>query len=387
MSATPRGMGLKTFSQSWLGWIALALIALLVLAPLAFPGDRDYEAGDPDSPDTDGMKAVAKVLEQMGVNTSTKSAPRNLDVDSDTTLVLLHDSSDLFTITPELTEAAARAGRVVVFGMSDDRIEEFGVPASSLDVWGIDTEVVTASPICKPYVGRAHRIEATEQRSFIEPTPDSGDIITCFEGSQGAFMHVWPANDEHPEFVLVEDLSIFTNSQITIYDHAALALALFGAHPNAAFYYPSLDFLPSPAEQGLWGLLPPWAYWAAGMLLIAAAALMVAKGRRLGPLASEPLPVVVNASEVEYARASLAREGKHVQWTLGLLQSKARRELMRALYLPSGADEDTLLSALATRVNQPIDRLRALLYQTDISTEQELAKRVKELDNLIQEVS
>ena len=72
---------------------------------------------------------------------------------------------------------------------------------------------------------------------------------------------------------------------------------------------------------------------------------------------------------------------------MSLIQSRARRKLRRALYLPNRASEEELTNTLAAKLNTPTSELHTLLYDANVLNEKELTQRSHKIDQLIQEVS
>ncbi|MDO5034807.1 MAG: DUF4350 domain-containing protein [Actinomycetaceae bacterium] len=382
MNATPRGMSLKTFNKTWLPWILITLIGAFILGPIAFPAEREYYRGEPESTAPEGTRAAFQVLKKQGIDTKIAYNANQIgNLDHDTTLIVLPAPFLGILNTEAIEKAAKNAGRVVLIETAQHDLEQLGLYPTGKTASPKDIKLAEHSNTCEAYTGKARRAESTMRR-----TNPGGDTLQCFTDETGALLTIWP-NRDGTDYVTLEDLSILTNRDITLHDHAALTLTLLGSLPKAVIYYemPSDEYL-LPQNQGIWPLLPPWAFWAGITLLLAATALTYAKGRRFGPLASERLPVIINAGETERAGASLAREGKHVQWALTMAQSRARRNLKKALYLPANAAEELLINTLATRTNRPAGELRTLLYNTQIKTETELQQRVEALDNLTQEV-
>ena len=60
-------------------------------------------------------------------------------------------------------------------------------------------------------------------------------------------------------------------------------------------------------RHGLFDLLPDRVLWATFQLFIAVVLLALWRGRRIGPVVAEPLPVVVRATETVEGRARLLR--------------------------------------------------------------------------------
>ena len=86
-----------------------------------------------------------------------------------------------------------------------------------------------------------------------------------------------------------------TNDQVLRADNAAVALRLLGQKDDLVWYVPTFEDLAGADEVGLGPLLPRWLEPGAWLVLVAAGFLVIWRARRLGPLATEPLPVVVKA--------------------------------------------------------------------------------------------
>ena len=95
-----------------------------------------------------------------------------------------------------------------------------------------------------------------------------------------------------------------TNDRLDEEGNAALALGLLGAHARLVWYLPSPRRRAAPATQTL--VLRPGARRRAGgrvvQLVVAVVLLALWRARRLGPVVTEPLPVVVRAAETAEGR-------------------------------------------------------------------------------------
>ena len=98
-----------------------------------------------------------------------------------------------------------------------------------------------------------------------------------------------------------------TNDQVLRADNAAVALRLLGQDDELVWYVPTYDDLAGDDETGLGPLLPRWIEPGLWLVLVAAVVLVIWRARRLGPLATEPLPVVVKAIETTRSRGRLYR--------------------------------------------------------------------------------
>ena len=99
-----------------------------------------------------------------------------------------------------------------------------------------------------------------------------------------------------------------TNDQVVRGDNAAVTLRLLGQTERLLWYVPSYDDLSAGDGVSAETLLPRWirpGLWLAAIIGLVVIAWRV---RRLGPLAVEPLPVVVKAIETTRSRGRLYRK-------------------------------------------------------------------------------
>jgi hypothetical protein len=131
---------------------------------------------------------------------------------------------------------------------------------------------------------------------------------------------------------------VLQNDALAVDGNAALALRVLGPHPQLRWY------LPDPVELGQGGdapsldaLVPAWARFAAVQLGVVALVIFVWRGRRLGRVVTEPLPVVVRSAETVEGRARLYRAGRARDHAAAILRTAAARRLAARLGVPSQA--------------------------------------------------
>jgi hypothetical protein len=137
--------------------------------------------------------------------------------------------------------------------------------------------------------------------------------------------------------------------------------------------------LPPPPDP-----FPRWLVPSVILLLIAGIAVALARGRRLGPPVTEPLPIEVRGAETAIGRSHLYRRAKARGAALETLRIEARRRL--GTFLKTGPDRERLLDALAPYGH---DRqwLEELLYGPAPENDAELQTRTTELLRLVQQVT
>src|ERR1039458_9677166 len=125
-----------------------------------------------------------------------------------------------------------------------------------------------------------------------------------------------------------------TNHYLASGGDAALALDLLRGRPGIVWLVPSPPPLPGGGPRSLLQEIPGPAYLVALQLLIAAAVTAGWRARRLGPLVSEPLPVVIRASETVEGHGRLYRSRRSRGRAAAVLRGAARHRITVALALP-----------------------------------------------------
>ena len=156
-------------------------------------------------------------------------------------------------------------------------------------------------------VGDARRAAATIRASRTCPcrwttrwsTPGPGG---CFPGKHGSLVA-----EPRDGLTLLGAAQALSNDQVLRADNAAALLRLLGSGSRLVWYVPSIDDLVAGDGVSLTTLLPRWIRPGLWLAALAVAALILWRARRLGPLASEPLPVVVKAIETTRSRGRLYR--------------------------------------------------------------------------------
>ncbi|QNN49941.1 hypothetical protein H9L10_02330 [Phycicoccus endophyticus] len=140
---------------------------------------------------------------------------------------------------------------------------------------------------------------------------------------------------------------------------------------------------PSTAQE------PVWPAWTGPGLVVATLALLafaVARGRRLGRLVPEPLPVVVRAVETTESRAELYRAAADHARAAAVLRQASSRRLARRLGLAPGVDADALLAAVAAATGTDPPEVAALLHGPAPADEAALVTLARQLTHLEEKV-
>ncbi|MDO8338148.1 MAG: DUF4350 domain-containing protein [Microcella sp.] len=217
----------------------------------------------------------------------------------------------------------------------------------------------------------------------------TGDAVeVCFPGEEGEGGAALVSLDQPAggDLHLLGAGGVVQNGLIGREGNAALALGLAGEHPRLIWYVASTADVTHGAT-GLSELYPGWVNPIAWLALTVGLAAAVWRGRRLGPVVIENLPVVVRTTETMEGRARLyAREGSRLR-ALDALRVGTLRRLAEGLALGSAAGLDDIVTAVSGIAGRDRAGLRALLVDREPRDDGELvalSDELLELERLVQ---
>ncbi|KAA9111207.1 DUF4350 domain-containing protein [Microbacterium rhizomatis] len=357
------------------GWVAIVValvvvgIAGTVLSGVGRWSERD--ALDPDSAGPQGTRALAQILRQHGIEvTVARSRDGALAAlaGRDATLVLA--DSPLLS-DDRLREVADAATDVVLI---DPRARGLRVllPGSYPDGVAPGTPV---APSCA--------LETARRAGPVTPGVVFGpaEVVTACYPVDGSFGLL---TDESAGVTAIDGRALFTNEHLADAGNAALGIGLLGAHPTVVWYVPAVeDADGAAATQTLGDLTPPWVSPVVVLLLAAAVAAAIWRGRRFGPLVLERLPVTVRASETTEGRARLYARARDSVHAADQVRIGAAGRLARMLGLGPAASAAEIADAAAARLNASPTLVRGILIDELPATDAELvalSDRLRDLE-------
>lgn len=339
-----------------MSWLRRHRATLVVLAGLVVAvavvaatsrGPRVVGWLDPDNPDPTGAQAVARVLADQGVRVDVVRDADALDaagVDADTTVVVT--STELLgRSTIRRLRAATDDATLVLVEPGPGTVRALGVPGAPYHV-GID----------RPRTGDCPDPAYDDLRLVVDDGVEYPVTGGCFRGSHGALLA-----EPRPGLVLLGAGAVLSNDQVLRADDAAVALRLLGGRDRLVWYVPDLGDLVGGDGVSLATLLPDWLRPALLLGLLTVIALMLWRARRLGALATEPLPVVVRAIETTRSRGRLYRRAADREHAAAVLRAAARHRAGERLRLGQRPDPATLARELAHRTGRPAEELASLI--------------------------
>jgi hypothetical protein len=346
----------------------LLLLALVLLAFVAGSGPRGVL--DPQAYDPDGAHALEVLLQQQGVDvTRTVDVPTTVQQASQDTTVFVPLPSLLSS--EELQALSGVPGALVVTEAGPEELTALG---TDVRLAGLE-DTKDRDPGCNDEVA-LNAGRALAGGFLYEAAGGSG----CYRTGDGSALVT------HGSLTLLGAADALTNKHLDEQGNAALGVGLLGRHARVIWLVPSPTRaafgsrpIRSPDE-----LLPDWVHLARWQLFVTACVLALWRGRRLGRVVLERLPVVVRASETVEGHGRLYRAAGARETAAEALREAARRTLTRLAH--GGTVTPEVLTDLAAgRSSHDTAAVRALLYGPTPNDDAALVRLARDLDTLVHE--
>lgn len=373
-----------TGADHWRRWrkplavVVLLLVTAVILGIVQSRASRGYL--DPEGVDDSGARALARLLADQGVDVTpvrTNADAASAAGPEDTVLVTVPD-----LLTTVQVDRLVDTGARLVLVAPQVRVPDYAPGLSAVLV----NEPRAVDPECRLPVAERAGSARLGGLGF------SGDVSRS-EGAQcypvdGDPALAVTATESGSRVVLLGTADPLTNEYLDEDGNAALALGLLGETERLVWYRPLPEGAPeSPAA--FTDQLPGWVRAGAWQLAVAALLAALWRARRLGRLVTEPLPVVVRASETTEGRARLYRRGRSREHAATLLRAAAIRRLAATAHLPPATAGDTgasavgtLATTLAARTGRPAAEIAALLAGPPPADDAALVRLADDLDAL-----
>lgn len=360
--------------------------AIITIAVLVVVGAADRRrAADPRSPLPTGSGALGQLLSDQGVQVST------VDRASEALRAAGPDATLVVTRISELSEQEAtelrQAGfsRIVLLRPNSIELKIFGVPVN-----GESPSSGKLDPGCSlTDTTLAGAIELNDAKAFY--TPLGPALFTCYGAPGGGYAYAAVEKEGVPIQLLAGGID---NRSLTSSGNAALAMNVLGAQQRLVWLMATRTEAVANDETDP-GLLPPW--WQIGVVQAALALAVVGvwRGRRLGPILTERLPVRVRAAETVEGHGRLYYRLGALDQAAHWLRVGARERLGRAFGSagsgsppgrPGSAEDELALSAsVAQRTGRDAGTVRMILFGPQPTNDDQLAILAKDLHQLEQE--
>jgi hypothetical protein len=360
-------------------------IAGMVLAAIALTlligGRGNSDPLDPGGADPHGSRALAQVLGDHGVHvqiarsagalaTATHETPNATVLVSRTDLLSAADVVALHT-------EASNPGQLLVLVVPDQsQLDRLAPGIRVID--STDRKVV--APGCSdPLVVRAG---AADAGGDLYSVPSGSDDLACYpvDGHPSYVI----ANGASPVIVIGQP-SLLTNERLAQQGDAALMVGALGRTGQLVWFVPSAEFV-GGQQHSLTSLLPGWVGWVALQLLLVTLVCMLWRGRRLGRLVPEPLPVVVRAVETTEGRARMYRRARAHDRAAATLREATLTRLRQRTGLPRSAPVPDVVAVVSAQTGIPSADIAGMLLGPPPPDDAGLVRLAQILDQLDREV-
>ncbi|MBO9555520.1 DUF4350 domain-containing protein [Cellulomonas sp.] len=360
----------------------LAILGLLLLVGLlaTLPEPRtSTTAVAPDNPGPTGARAAAQILGGQGVDVRyvRRVADAVGQAAPGSTLLVV---GGLFLDDEQLDALDGTGADLVLVGNADivERLSD------GLVVGGVDSGSAVREARCDDPDATAAGT-ATVSGALRATAPGPTVCFASDDPESGAYVVV---DGERPLTALT-DTAPLTNAHLAEEGNAALVLRMLGKHERLVWFVPSLDDMSTGgggSSPALGDLVPPRVRLVGLMLVLVVLVTALWRGRRLGRLVTEPLPVVVRAGETTRGRGRLYRRSRAHGHAAAALRAGAASRCATRLGLPRSAGAVPLVDAVARATGRDPRSVEHLLYGPPPRDDAGLARLALDLDHLESEV-
>lgn len=371
-----------TVTQRWRGarWVLLALVVIVGVAWLSayLTAPRPGGPMDPESTSPEGAHALVTILREHGVDViaagdvaAVESAARP------DTLILV--AQTFYLVDDELLRrlAALPGDRLLVAPVSRTR-EEL---APEIRLAG-----ATTFGDSEPECDLREATRAGDVRFGLADAYEAvGDVplTRCYGGALVRYTH------DGREVTVVSAEDFMTNSGLLKDGNAALAMNLVGSHPRVIWYAPQHSETEGESRggAGIMDLIPAQVGWIVLQLCLVVVLVAVWKGRRIGPLVAEQLPVVVRASETVEGRGRLYRSRRARDRAAEALRTATLQRMTPRLGLGHDAEPPAVAQAVAERCGLNPQAVAHTLFGPPPASDPDLVNLAHALDTIERQVA
>jgi Domain of unknown function (DUF4350) len=311
-------------SARW--WLVLTTLLVLAAFGLALASPSPGRPLDPASPAKDGSRALTVLLAARGTSSrSVSSLAGALGAASSDTVVIT--SPDDFS-SDQLRQLLDSGHRLVAVAPDTPALGVLS-PGTSQH-FAADS---SADPDCTWPGAQAAGTVDFPSGSQVYSGPD-----TCYGGRVIIT----------PKLVILGTSDLLTNGQLGNGHLAAAAinaLSADGAVTGLVWLIPGADAAGAGAPT-IWSIFPPWVGRAVWQLGLVGLLLCLWRGRRLGPVVKEPLPVIVRAVEVVEGHGRLYLRARARDRAAAALREGTLRRLAVRFRLHHSADAAQIAAAV-----------------------------------------
>ncbi|WP_197379017.1 DUF4350 domain-containing protein [Mycolicibacterium mengxianglii] len=360
-------------------WIGAAILAIVALAAVTawLTAPRPGGRMDPASTSADGAHALVTLLRDQGVDVVVADTVAEAEHAARPDSLLLIAQTGYMPSDELLRRLIATPGdRLLIEPTSRTR------EALAAELRVAPTVTYGGEPDCDlPEATRAGSAQFGPTDTY-ELVADSPVTLTrCYSGAVVRY------RDDGHTVTVAGTAEFMTNSSLLREGNAALAMNLAGTRPRLVWYAPQHVEGENSSSATIFDLIPARVGWAVWQLWLAVGLVALWKGRRLGPLVAERLPVVVRASETVEGRGRLYRSRRARDRAADALRTATLQRLAPRLGLGNKPDPGEVVQAVAQRTHKDPNTLVDNLFGSPPSSDNELLQLAHALDDIERQVA
>ncbi len=381
------------FIKRWrfLAAIGLALLLISLLGLLITRPDSIAPL-DPKNSGPQGAQALFRILQQQGVEVTVTNSYADVERDlsaQESTLLLARPDLLAASRGPDLARLLQeKRANVVIIDPGNQLLADLGLPVGQREI----DPPSSLPPQCDlPDPQRAGTVTlggfGLPALGIASESPWSR--TGCYS-LRGVSTFVQLNSSSGQQITLIGSGAPFMNASLANEGNAALALGVLGDSPKLLWWTPSpvdvpTSTTPKAANQSLRSLLPAGITWASWYLLPLLAITMLWRGRRMGRLSTEPLPITVRAIETTLGRATLYRRTRGRGRAAQILRAATVRRLAVRWGLPRTSPPELVAAAIAHALGQSEQSVLDLLIGPDPVSDLDLVRLAQRLTTLEKE--
>ena len=206
-------------------------------------------------------------------------------------------------------------------------------------------------------------------------------ITSCYDGVLVRY------RDGARTVTVVGNTGFMTNGGLLRAGNAALAMNLAGERSRVIWFAPQHLQGETHAGTSIIDLIPDNVTWMVCQLWLAVLLLALWKGRRVGPLVAEEIPVVVRASETVEGRGRLYRSRRSFDRAAQALREATVQRLLPRLGLTANAPAAAVAAAVAQRSALDAPSAHQTLFGPPPANEADLVHLAQALDDIERQVA
>lgn len=362
--------------RPWRG-VLLALAALAVVASITtyLTAPRPGGMMDPEATSPSGAHALVTLLREGGVEVVVANNVADVESAARPDTLLLMAQTQYLTDNMLLGRLADVPGDLLLV---DPTTRARTALTPKLRVGAADE--FSNEPNCPlPQANRAGSVNFGPTDAY--RAKRDLDLVSCYGGALVSY------RDQGRTVTVVGSSHFMTNDGLLEEGNAALAMNLAGARPRVIWYAPQRVEGHSTPHGSIFDLIPENVTWIVWQLWLVVVLVALWKGRRLGPLVAEELPVVVRASETVEGRGRLYRSRRARDRAAEALRTATLQRLLPRLGLGPSAAPPAVVVTVAERCGANPDLVQYHLFGPPPANDGDLLQLARALDDIERQVT